>query len=421
MPKPIRNSRTVRPLKSKGMATRAAILDAAHEVFKDTGYYGSSISEISRRCGVSMGTFYHYFKNKEQVFLELNDQIISRFMERAESSPPTDPGFEGRLRRVIGLLMDHTLENFAFHRILGESELTDRATIAYYDSITQYYRGFFQREIQARQIRPFDLDVLAYGLMGICYFNSLDWGTPDEKPPRAELVEQITDLIIGGINGPALWERSPDWSLFSLPEPAPLQSEDKKPSTKGEKTRQAILLAAEKVIGQRGINRANISEITREAGVAQGTFYVHFKSKSDLIEGFVRYINHEMRLEIQRAASGTRDRRDAERVGIMTFLDFIRRHREIYRVVPECEMISKEVSRWYYQTLARGYIKGLEKGIERGEIRPLGATFMGRSLMGFVHFIGLKKIIWSADRHPANSTQLFQDMIECILFGVKIS
>ncbi len=281
--------------------------------------------------------------------------------------------------------------------------------------------AFFREKSRLSQIRPFDLDVLAYGLMGICYFHSLDWGTPDDKPPRAELVEQITDLIIGGINGPALWERSPDWSLFSLPEPAPLQSEDKKPSTKGEKTRQAILLAAEKVIGQRGINRANISEITREAGVAQGTFYVHFKSKSDLIEGFVRYINHEMRLEIQRAASGTRDRRDAERVGIMTFLDFIRRHREIYRVVPECEMISKEVSRWYYQTLARGYIKGLEKGIERGEIRPLGATFMGRSLMGFVHFIGLKKIIWSADRHPANSTQLFQDMIECILFGVKIS
>ena len=421
MPKPVRNFRTVRPLKSKGLATRAAILDAAHQVFKDTGYYGSSISEITRRCGVSMGTFYHYFKNKEQVFLELNDLIISRFMGRAEASPPTDLRFEGRLRRVILLLMDHTLENFAFHRILGESELTDRVTIAYYDSITQYYRGFFLREIQAGQIRPFDLDVLAYGLTGICYFNSLDWGASDGNPPREELVEQITDLVINGINGPIQWEKSAGWSLFTLPDPAPLQSENKGPLTKGEKTRQAILLAAEKVIGQRGINRANISEITREASVAQGTFYVHFKSKSDLIDGFVRYINHEMRQKIQRAVSGTRDRRDAERVGILTFLEFLRRHWEIYRVVPECEMISREVSQWYYQTLARGYIKGLEKGIERGEIRPLNATFMGRSLMGFVHFIGLKKIIWHPDPRPGNSNQLFQDMIEFILFGVKIS
>ncbi|HEX7371191.1 MAG TPA: TetR/AcrR family transcriptional regulator, partial [Thermodesulfobacteriota bacterium] len=60
-----------RTLTRKGMATRAAILDTAHQVFKDTGYYGSSISEITRRCGISMGNFYQYFKNKEQVFLEL--------------------------------------------------------------------------------------------------------------------------------------------------------------------------------------------------------------------------------------------------------------------------------------------------------------------------------------------------------------
>ncbi len=420
MPRSIKNPQIIRPHKSKGMATRAAILEAAHQVFKDTGYYGSSISEISRRCGVSMGTYYHYFKNKEQVFLELNNQIVARFMERAEASPPTDPRFEGRLLRVIQLLMDHTLENFAFHRILGESELTDRVTIAYYDSITQYYRGFFQREIQAGQIRPLDLDVLAYGLTGICYFNSLDWETSDENSRRETLATQIADLLTGGITGTAHWEKPADWSLFSLPEPAPLQSEDKKPQTKGEKTRQAILLAAERVIGQKGINRTNISEITREAGVAQGTFYVHFKSKSDLIDGFVRYINHEMRREIQRAVSGTRDRRDAERVGILTFLEFIRRHREIYRVVPECEMISREVSQWYYQTLARGYIKGMKEGIEKEEIRPLDPTFMGRSLMGFVHFIGLRKIIWHSDPFSGNNEQLFRDMIELILFGAKL-
>ena len=242
--------------------------------------------------------------------------------------------------------MDHTRDNFAFHRILGESELIDRVTIAYYDSITQYYRDFFSREARAGRIKPLDPDVVAYGLTGICYFNSLDWGTPDENFPQGELVEQITDLAINGISGPTKWEKPTDWSLFSFPEPAPLHSEKKEPLTKGAKTRKTILTAAEKVIGQRGINRANISEITREAGVAQGTFYVHFKSKSDLIEGFVRYINHVMRQEVQRAVSGARDRRDVERVGIWTFLEFLRRHREIYRVVPECEMISREVAQW---------------------------------------------------------------------------
>lgn len=419
MPKPGQRSRNVRALKSKGMATRSAILDAAHEVFKDTGYYGSSISEISRRCGISMGTFYHYFKNKEQVFLELNDEVIARFKKRAEASPPKDLRFRDRLRSVIRLLLDHTRDNFAFHRILGESELIDRVTIAFYGAITQYYRDFFHREIQAGNMRPLDPDVVAYGLIGICYFSSSDWGAPHESLSLNHMADLITDLALTGISGPAPWKKSPGWHLFALPTPAPLDPENREPLTRGEKTRQAILRAAGKVIGRHGINRASISEITRDAGVAQGTFYVHFKSKSDLVIGFVRYINHELRKEIQRAVSMTRDRRDAERVGMLTFFEFIRQHREIYRVVPECEMVSREVALWYYRSLAEGYIKGLEKGMERDEIRNLPATFLARSLMGFVHFIGLKQIVWNPDPEADINDLLFNDMVEFALFGLK--
>jgi AcrR family transcriptional regulator len=409
-------SRKVRPLKSKGLATRAAILDAAHEVFKDTGYYGSSISEISRRCGVSMGTFYHYFKNKEQVFLELSEEIIARFRKRAESSPPSGHQFKERLKSVIGLLLDHTGDNFAFHRILGESELIDRVTIAFYDAITQYYRDFFHRETQAGNIRPLDTDVVAYGLIGICYFNTLDWGLPHES--RDSVLELITDLTLKGISGKAPWKKPPHWDLLSLPDPDPLLAENRDPPTKGEKTRQAILQAAGKVIGRHGINRASISEITRHAGVAQGTFYVHFKSKADLVIGFVRYINRELRKEIQRAASMAKDRRDVERVGMLTFFQFLRQHREIYRVVPECEMISRDVALWYYRKLAEGYVKGLERGMEKGEIRPLPPVFLARSLMGLVHFIGLKQILWNPDGRAESDALFFKDMVEFALFGL---
>ena len=418
MRQPEQSSRNVRPLKAKGMATRSAILDAAHEVFKDTGYYGSSISEISRRCGISMGTFYHYFKNKEHVFLELNDEVIARFKKRAEGSPPGDLRFRDRLRSVIRLLLDHTRDNFAFHRILGESELIDRVTIAFYDSITQYYRDFFYREIQAGNMRPLDSDVVAYGLIGICYFSASDWGPPHERLSLDRLTDLITDLVLKGISGPVPWKRPSGSHLFSLPDPVPLHPEDRDPLTKGEKTRQAILRAAGKVIGLHGINRASISEITRDAGVAQGTFYVHFKSKSDLVIGFVRYINHELRKEIQRTVSRTLDRRDAERVGMLTFFEFLRQHHEIYRVVPECEMISREVALWYYRSLAQGYVKGLEQGIKRGEIRNLPATFLARSLMGFVHFIGLKQIVWNPNPEAEINGPLFNDMVEFALFGI---
>ena len=414
-----KKSRNARTLKSKGEATRSALLDAAHQVFKDTGYYGSSISEISRRCGVSMGTFYHYFKNKEQVFLELSDEIVAQFKKRAEASPPSHHEFRERLKSVIGLLLDHTRDNFAFHRILGESELIDRVTIAFYNSITQYYRDFFNRELQAGNIRSLDMDVVAYGLIGMCYFNTLDWGISHETFTRDRMLDLITDLTLTGISGPAPWRRPSDHEFFLLPDGAPLHPENKDPLTKGEKTKEALLEAAGKVIGRHGINRASISEITRYAGVAQGTFYVHFKSKNDLVIGFVRYINRELRKAIQRVANKMRDRRDVERVGMLTFFRFIGEHREIYRVVPECEMISREVAMWYYHKLAEGYIEGLKNGMERDEIRRFPPTFVAWSLMGLVHFIGLKQIVWNPDLEVENNDLFFKDMVEFALFGLQ--
>jgi AcrR family transcriptional regulator len=407
-----------RSLRAKGMATRAAILEAAHQVFKENGYYGSSVSEITRRCGISMGNFYLYFKNKEQLFLELNNLIISRFIARTGSLPPPDHPFKERLREAIRLLYDHTRENFAFHRILGESELTDRVTVAYYETLARFYRNFFLAEAQRGSIRALDPAVIAYGLIGICYFNSLDWGPAEKKLPPSQTVDSITALALGGIAGPAPWRKPSDSTLLWLPEPTPLRSVKADPLTKGEKTRQTIFRAAEIVFGQRGFNRANISEITREAGVAQGTFYIHFSSKRDLIEGFVKYINHQLRRELQRATAGIRDRRHIERVGILAFYKFLRQHRQIYRVVPECEMIDREVGLWYYSKMAQGYIEGLKGGIEKGEIRSLPPVFLARSLMGFTHFIGLKWIVWGVGSKPGMPRNLLRHILDFVLFGL---
>ncbi len=411
-------SRTKRSLTPKGLATRAAILDTAHRVFKETGYYGSSISEITRRCGISMGNFYQYFKNKEQVFLELNNLIISRFKAQTDSLPSQRTAFGDRLHRALHLLFEHIRENFTFHRILGESELIDRVTIAYYEAIAQTYRDFFRREAQGGNIRPLDPNMIAHGLIGICYFHSLDW-KEQEKPSTREMIRQITELILHGISGPASWKKPSDRNILSLPDPVPLHSAEGEPQTKGENTRQAIFRAAERVLGRHGINRANISEITRAAGVAQGTFYVHFGSKRDLIEGFVKYINKQMRRELQRTVSRIRDRRDTERVGVLAFFEFLRKHRKIYRVVPECEMIDREVSLWYYKKLTEGYIQGLRQGMERREIRSFPPVFLARSLMGFTHFIGLKWIVWKKGGRPEIPSLLLKDIIQLLLFGLK--
>jgi AcrR family transcriptional regulator len=419
MQKALKTNRPPGSLKAKGLATRAALLDAAHEVFRDMGFYGSSVSEIARRCGVSMGTFYKYFKNKEQVFQELNDAIISAFTEQAAALDMEGLTYGQRLRRAIELLYRHTRKNLAFNRILGESELLDRVTVAHYDAIARFYRQFLRTEALAGNTRALDPDVIAYGLIGICYFHSLPWPDTAGDLPQERLIDLILDVVMNGVSGPASRKQAADASALALPEPAPLVNDGQAPRTRGEKTRQAIFKAAEKVIGEHGINRANIFEITREAGVAQGTFYVHFDSKQDLIEGFVKYYNHKMRREMQRVVSQTTDRRDAERVGALAFFEFTREHRKIYRIVPECEIISRQTSLWYYGKIAQGYTKGLMRGIERGQIRDLPAVFLARSLMGCIHFVALRWIIWNTGAHPNISEHSRADVIDFMLNGLN--
>jgi TetR/AcrR family transcriptional regulator, fatty acid metabolism regulator protein len=51
---------------------------------------------------------------------------------------------------------------------------------------------------------------------------------------------------------------------------------------------EAILNAAVKVIGQAGYHNAPISKIAREAGVADGTVYLYFKNKEDILISILR-------------------------------------------------------------------------------------------------------------------------------------
>lgn len=56
---------------NKGDERKKQLLQIALDVFIEKGYYGTSTREIARRAGVSSGLLFHYFSNKESIYLEL--------------------------------------------------------------------------------------------------------------------------------------------------------------------------------------------------------------------------------------------------------------------------------------------------------------------------------------------------------------
>ncbi|MEL7061990.1 MAG: TetR family transcriptional regulator [Acidobacteriota bacterium] len=62
-------------------ATRAAILDAAEELFVDFGPNSTSLSQLARRAGVTKSLIHHHFGSKEELFAEVQQRHFRLYFE----------------------------------------------------------------------------------------------------------------------------------------------------------------------------------------------------------------------------------------------------------------------------------------------------------------------------------------------------
>lgn len=74
----------------RAMETRAKIVAAAKKVIAEKGFHHVSIEEIAREAKVATGSFYTYFKCKEDVIEAINQTDFYRLAELANELPDTD-------------------------------------------------------------------------------------------------------------------------------------------------------------------------------------------------------------------------------------------------------------------------------------------------------------------------------------------
>ncbi len=64
---------------------RNELMDAAEQLFSEKGYEHTSASDIIRKVGVAQGTFYYYFKSKDEILNAVIDRYIERYVEFLKS------------------------------------------------------------------------------------------------------------------------------------------------------------------------------------------------------------------------------------------------------------------------------------------------------------------------------------------------
>lgn len=94
---------------ARGERRIAQLLQAAARVFCEEGYTASSTSAIAREAGVSPGTLYQFFPNKEAIAIELSTQLIQD-MEAAHGLVFTEDNSRLPLDRLIDAVTDPFVE-----------------------------------------------------------------------------------------------------------------------------------------------------------------------------------------------------------------------------------------------------------------------------------------------------------------------
>jgi AcrR family transcriptional regulator len=84
-----------RQLRRQGRETLGRLLEAAITVFDERGYHAARVDDIVKVAQTSHGTFYLYFRNKEDLFLALVADVTEAMRELAESLPPIKPSKAG--------------------------------------------------------------------------------------------------------------------------------------------------------------------------------------------------------------------------------------------------------------------------------------------------------------------------------------
>ena len=139
------------------------ILEKAFELFRKNGYKDTKVEDITRKLGISKGSFYTYFKTKEELLYELLENVKKSEMERYS-------------KVEIDENPKKTLENFIKERFKIFLELLNNVDIGvvrsfaqniiagkFHEEMTKFFKDFIKENILLKyeSNRRYDIEIIS--------------------------------------------------------------------------------------------------------------------------------------------------------------------------------------------------------------------------------------------------------------------
>ncbi len=85
---------------------RREILEIATELFVEQGYSGTSIADLTQATGLGKGALYHYIQSKENLLVEISEQVMTPLIARMRAIVARDESVTVRIRLVSEAILD---------------------------------------------------------------------------------------------------------------------------------------------------------------------------------------------------------------------------------------------------------------------------------------------------------------------------
>ena len=187
------------------------ICAAALEVFAEKGFAAARLEEIARRAGVSKGTVYLYFKDKEDLFRAVVRSAIVPNIEAVTSTiSSSDAPFPEVLRMFLAAFAEREARlpiGAVAKMVVGESRNFPELARVWHDEVASKAIGaiaeFIERAQQRGEVRPGDPRLHAFSLMGPMVLGALWRATlvPAGGQPLdiAALARQHAETVLDGL------------------------------------------------------------------------------------------------------------------------------------------------------------------------------------------------------------------------------
>jgi AcrR family transcriptional regulator len=184
------------------------IVDGACKVFFEKGYHPTTIRDIAKACGMSMGQLYHYIRSKDDVLYLMHKHMHKVWydhLRRSNLEQIDDPvqKFAEALKQILQFQIENKkLIQFAY----SESKYLDKRHFKVvlemdYQHVIGFWRGLLE-EVNKKKSVEGDLDILASLVAFILVFVPLRGWTLRDRPTQ-RVLDSLHDFILKGLGVPS--------------------------------------------------------------------------------------------------------------------------------------------------------------------------------------------------------------------------